>query len=427
MLGRWWKIAGASFLLASAAAPQDLAPEVLLLSRIKRHLRDELAHVPNYTCLETISRFQNRAHTPLMPLDTVRLEIVYTDRREWYGSPGARNLTVENPVAFIGAGMIGNGAFALMLNNLLEGGIFTYRGDESVSGRAAVKYDFRLPRLLKTLTISVPGGSGTAGEEGSLWADKESLDLIRVESRAVEIPPDLPVAEASTNVDYARMRIGENDVLLAQQADSHMLDANGVESYNRLEFTHCRAYSAISDVTFDLKPVEPAQQASPPDSTSVPSPKSASPAIPALLRVIVQLTTSISDKDSVGTLIEGRISGDVVRKGKIVIPDGSLVRGRIRRLDRYQGGEAFIVGLEFTEVELPGGSAPFYADLLSIDKSSEIQPVLSQQNLVPGDQARKQTITLAELPGVASFIVKGASFTLSTGLHTVWRTRGPIR
>ncbi len=31
--------------------------EVLLLSKIKRHLRDELAHIPNYTCLETITRF----------------------------------------------------------------------------------------------------------------------------------------------------------------------------------------------------------------------------------------------------------------------------------------------------------------------------------------------------------------------------------
>jgi len=117
----WWKIAGASLLLAGAAVPQDLAPDVLLLSRIKRHLREELAHVPNYTCLETISRFhnnpgQNPQSSQLKPLDTVRLEIVYTDHREWYGSPGARDLTVDNPVAFIGTGMIGNGAFAMTLN-----------------------------------------------------------------------------------------------------------------------------------------------------------------------------------------------------------------------------------------------------------------------------------------------------------------------
>jgi hypothetical protein len=44
------------------------------------------------------------------------------------------------------------------------------------------------------------------------------------------------------------MRIGEYNVLLAQQADSYMLDAAGEESYNRLEFTHCRAYSARTQI-----------------------------------------------------------------------------------------------------------------------------------------------------------------------------------
>src|ERR1700722_20436077 len=118
MRGRCRKIAGAAFLLASTAIPQDLAPNVLLLSRVERHLSEELAHTPNYTCLETISRFRHdpkaglQFHKGLSKMDTVRLEIVYTDRREWYGSPGARNLSEDDPSRFIGSGMIGNGAFA---------------------------------------------------------------------------------------------------------------------------------------------------------------------------------------------------------------------------------------------------------------------------------------------------------------------------
>ena len=68
-----------------------------------------------------------------------------------------------------------------------------------------------------------------------------------MESRADEIPPYLPLEQASTNVNYARMRIGDYNVLLAQQADLHMLEATGVEDFDRLEFTHCRAYSAESD------------------------------------------------------------------------------------------------------------------------------------------------------------------------------------
>jgi hypothetical protein len=428
MFARCLKVVAVTLLAASAAAPQDLAPEVLLLSRIKRHLRDELAHTPNFTCLETISRFRDsspsgvQSHKGLAKMDTVQLEIVYADRREWYGSPGAHSLNVENPVAFIGSGMIGNGAFAIGLNNMVEGGIFTYRGEEPVSGRKAVRYDFRIPSLTKPLEITMYGGRGTVGEEGSVWVDPESLDPIRVESHAIEIPPYLPLLEATLNVDYARTRIADADALLAQEADSRMVDDRGIESYNRIEFTHCHSYSTSSAITFDSKP-EPSTEA----ASTAPTAPALGSAVPAFLEITIVLTAPVSDKNSVGAMIEGKIAADVVHKGKVVVPGGSVVHGRIRTLDRYPDSGVFAVGLEFTDVEVRGESLPFYADLLRLDKDPRIQPELSRRVLVPGRSGVRlagETITLPELPGVASFFVKGADFTLPAGFRVVWRTRG---
>jgi hypothetical protein len=69
--------------------------------------------------------------------------------------------------------------------------------------------------------------------------------------------------------------------------------------------------------------------------------------------------------------------------------------------------------------------APFYAHLLTVDKSSQIQPELSRRILIPGrvgaEPANETVIIVAELAGVASFVVKGASLTLPRGIHTVWR------
>jgi hypothetical protein len=430
MLGRLCKGAAVLFLLACAATPQDLAPEVLLLSRIKRHLREELARTPNYTCLETISRFRHDPKSPLQPhkglarQDTVRLEIVYTDRREWYGSPGDKNMSIDNPVAFIGDGMIGTGAFAMTMHNILEGGIFTYSGEEISDGRQTVKYNFRVPRLLKSLEISMEGARGTVGEEGAIWVDPQSLDLIRVESGAAEIPPFLPLEAADMIVDYARMRIGGTDVLLAQQADSSMLDTKGVESYNRMEFTHCRSYSATSEISFDAKPDDSGAVA-----PSRPSPIAQAAAVPAFLEATVLLTRPVSDKDAVGALIEGKISGDLIHKGKVAVPEGSVVHGRIRRLEHYPDRGVFAVGLEFTDVDVRGESLPFYADLLRIDKDPRIQPAMTRQifvNRVSAVRLARESITLSELPGVASFFIKGANFTLPTGFRMFWRTRGII-
>jgi hypothetical protein len=131
---------------------------VLLLSRIKARLGDELSHVPNYTCLETIARFHKegsrriRSLAALQPLDTVALEIVYSNHREWYGSPGDRSLSVDNPATFVGAGLIGDGPFALGLAAIIHGASFTYRGEETVGGRLAVRYDYHLSAQLKPLT-----------------------------------------------------------------------------------------------------------------------------------------------------------------------------------------------------------------------------------------------------------------------------------
>lgn len=420
-----WATTAAVILLAHAAIPQELAPDAKLLLRLKQHLRDELAHVPNYTCLETISRFRNdpstRSRRAKSPLDTIRLEIVYADHREWFGSPGAVSLNVDNPVNFIGSGMIGNGSFALMMHNLVEGGIFTYRGAEAWNGHPALKYDFRIPSLSKPMTISLQGGTGTVGEDGSIWVDPQSLDVIRMDTHATDIPPYLLLQEATMSIDYARTRIAGTDTLLAQESDTRMVDDDGVESYNRIAFTHCHSYTATSAISFDTRPTE---------GEPVPAARgaaAAAPAVPPFLEVTIQLTAPISDKDAVGSLIAGTISGNVLYKGKVVLPNGSLAHGRIRAVDRYPDLGAFAVGLEFMDVEVNGASMPFYADLIRLDKNPRIAMTLSRNTLVlrrHAAQTATRVISQPELPGVASFFVKGAEFTLPAGFRLMWRTRG---
>jgi len=190
------KYASVVCVAACAVMAQDLAPEVLLLSRIKSHLRYEFAHLPNYTCLETIARFQKAKQRGLMPrrthsanatdqsnveswqggkfsqVDTVRLEVACSDHHEWYCLPGAQKLSEENPAALAGGvGLISNGSFSTTLHNLfmVDGATFTSRGEDSVDGRKAVKFDYRFPAGSIIARISLLGGQGAVNEEGSFW------------------------------------------------------------------------------------------------------------------------------------------------------------------------------------------------------------------------------------------------------------------
>ncbi len=410
-----------------APAGQDLPPEVLLLSRIKNHMRTQVAQLPNSTCLETATRFHKESSgAKLRPLDILRLEVVYSGGREWYGSPGDPRLSEENPAAFIGAGMIGNGVFGITLYNLFvaDAALFKFQGKELEEGREVVRYDFRFPRVQDGFQVSIPGGVGAVGEEGTLWADSSTLELLRMTIRVTEIPPYLPLASAQYNVTYAHTRIGEFEALLPQQSDMDMQLSSGVEDYDRFDFTHCRAFGSHSEIRFES---DEAGAAVPEGESSGAVAAVVQPSIPALLPVTIALTTTISDRDAVGMPIEGSVAAEVRYKNKIVIKKGALVRGRIRRLDRYPRDGHFVVGLEFTEVQVNGAPVRFFADLLRLEKQTGIQQKLRETVVLRDGAPSPVEVVIPELAGVASFFVEGNSFTLPAGFQTVWRTRGLIR
>src|SRR5215831_20296831 len=92
-----------------------LPPGVLLLSRIKRHVRQELAVLPDYTCLETSRRnVKPRGNRGVLkPLDTLRLEVLDTGDKELYAPPGGRAFESEHPSSFTNTGLTGTGVFSL--------------------------------------------------------------------------------------------------------------------------------------------------------------------------------------------------------------------------------------------------------------------------------------------------------------------------
>lgn len=75
------RIVVSGFGLAWAMDAQGLLPpDVLLLARVKSHMQQELARLPNCSCLETVRRDRKPAGGVMRPLDTVRVEVLYSDR-----------------------------------------------------------------------------------------------------------------------------------------------------------------------------------------------------------------------------------------------------------------------------------------------------------------------------------------------------------
>jgi len=234
-------------------AQTEVPREVLLLARIQQKMREQLARMPDYTCLETIERFERAHRAPSFRLvDTVRLEVAHVGAKELYARPGGQKFEESELPNLIGWGMMASGDFALHLKSVFGSGIpvFNYGGEEELDGRRTVRYHYRVPQNLSGYRLRVGRQQGIVAFSGSFWADPETLEVLRLEVRAEEIPPNLPVLSAVTVIDYGKVPIGGSEALLPRRAELVMTETLGRQNLNRTEFTNCRQYVGESVVLF---------------------------------------------------------------------------------------------------------------------------------------------------------------------------------
>lgn len=412
------------FVVALAAHAQLMPPEIILLARVKAHVRQELARLPDCSCLETVRREHKAAGGKMRPLDTIRLEVLASGDRELFASPGDRRFTDKHPASFAGSGVIGDGYFALLLRDVVSEGrvSYDYRGEETVAGRKLARFDFRLSQAMSGYVIHMDDVTATVGMKGSFWADPKLFDILRLEMRADEIPPSLPISESVTVIHYARMRLGEREATMPVSGDYRLTRISGEESHNVMEFTHCRLFGAESSINFGA----PAQGGARPAEVVAPE-SSVERDLPSGLAVTIRLAAPVTDAAAVGEMVEGVVSGAVTLRGRTLIADGAPVRGRVRRMEHHSDpGDYFVVALEFTEIASPdGGRFRFYADLQDLDRVNGVEwQLVDSTSRVRGVETvtTHLTVTFTDLPGVGTFFVRGAKVDLPKGFRTVWRT-----
>ncbi|MBM3746930.1 MAG: hypothetical protein FJW34_14165 [Acidobacteria bacterium] len=234
-------------------AQAQVPREVLLLARIRQKMADHLTRMPDYTCLETVERStRRRSSLPFLHVDTVRVEVAHLGMKELYSRPGGLKFEESDLANLVGGGMTASGEFALHLRSIFGSSIplFTYRGEEDLEGRRTVRYEYNVPQNLSGYRLRIASREGIVGFSGSFWADPETLEVVRLEVKAEDIPPHVPVLSAVTLIDYAKVSIGDSEALLPRRAELVMTESLGRQLLNRTEFTNCRQYVGESVVLY---------------------------------------------------------------------------------------------------------------------------------------------------------------------------------
>jgi hypothetical protein len=242
---RIWRACAALLLGVSAAAAQDLPPGLLLLAQIKAHMRENLSTLPNFTCQMTIDRtWRPGLKKAWRRIDRIELDLTVVDRQEVYGRRGAGLMQHENQRELVPGGTVGNGEFAVIAENLFltDNAQFQYGGTENLDGRAVDRFDYRVPLLQSQYDVTGDGKTARVAFEGSFWALHDTLDIVRIDLHANEIPIALGIDRVTDIVEYRSVPIGGRTVLLPWMGSMQIDALDGQASRNRTTFDNCHEF-----------------------------------------------------------------------------------------------------------------------------------------------------------------------------------------
>jgi hypothetical protein len=124
-------------------------------------------------------------------------------------------------------GLISTGQFAGLLKSLFDETsqtTFQDAGTVSFSGRPCRVFSYVVETAYSRQTLQVGKSRTIAGYRGRIFVDPETRQIVRLESESFDLPPDFPVSEAVSVVEFGWVTIGEQDYLLPVAARVTLTD-----------------------------------------------------------------------------------------------------------------------------------------------------------------------------------------------------------
>jgi hypothetical protein len=212
------------------------------------------ASLPNYTVQQATTRyFSTNGPKDWQVLNEVTAEVSYVDGKEEYRNFQIDGRPATQPVEQTGTWS--NGEFGTALEDLLSeqtDAQFARRADAVLASRPAYAFTFSVTQANSHWVIESPDKRKySPAYNGRVWIDKETRRVLRIEQRALAIPPDFPIAQAEAMLQYAYVRIEQKLHLLPSGAE--VTGCTGVTNActrNVIEFRNYRKFTATSTVKF---------------------------------------------------------------------------------------------------------------------------------------------------------------------------------
>jgi hypothetical protein len=229
-----------------------------VIEKAREAAANYLTSLPNYFCQQMTARYQSdHPKTGWDALDVVTADVAYEDGHESYKNIKIGSKAVNKSMEDIG-GTRSTGEFSSVLEDLLSpftDASFRKSGSDTLHGRATWVYKYEIGRERSHWRIEAPSQLYYPAHTGTLWIDKETSRVMRIEQGTINMPKLFPFDTVETVTDYEFISLAAG-VKYLLPADAEVLSCvrgTSMCSRNRLEFRNYRKFGADSSITFDGK------------------------------------------------------------------------------------------------------------------------------------------------------------------------------
>ena len=209
--------------------------------------------LPAYSVKQFTTRFQSdNPRVNWQPIDNISTEVVYENGKENY-----KNILVNGkpPKGKIeDSGSWSTGEFATVLRDIFSpssAADFRPSGAATIVNRATRVYKFVVEQENSHWKIAGPGQFYFPSYKGTMWIDKETNRVIRIETQTRNMPKDFSFDMVESTLDYDFIRLGSNSYLLPVHSENLIcVRHTSTCSRNVIDFRNYRKFGAESTLIF---------------------------------------------------------------------------------------------------------------------------------------------------------------------------------
>jgi hypothetical protein len=238
---------------APTGAPKSMADDALI-----KDARDAsatfTASLPSYLAQQVTTR-SFATGWPVATwqmIDEITAELAYVNGKEDYRDFRIDGKLIDRPER---SGAWSTGEFGTTLEDVMSfatAAAFRRRGDDSVAGRPAVVFDYKVTADHSHWTMVAPDERKyNPAYEGAIWIDKDTRRVLRIEQRASDFPRDFPLRRAEAVLQYGFVTIDGKRYLLPYSGENiGCMTGSGACTRNVIAFRNYRKFSTDSTITF---------------------------------------------------------------------------------------------------------------------------------------------------------------------------------